>query len=227
VAQTLDECWNLWIAKARELKAANIPCCAPFFSAKPEGFDASTNRILLVGKATAGWYWKNNGSLSSGLSDKELALEQVQANLDVRSGRVEERKPNRGFWNFMLKAASSFGDNDPNPKNLIWSNLFKIGSESGNPSGRLAEYQKTLAIQLEIATYAPTIVIFTTAYQSDLVYRIAGMEHQHEWISENEGLPTESWALRLPLRPPMLWTRHPARKSANTLAHWLERAVSL
>jgi aerobic carbon-monoxide dehydrogenase small subunit len=226
---SLDHCWDEWIKKARELNEKGTACCAPFFSSKPSGYDNSSRKVLLVGKATAGWYWNGGRDSLAILSDRQLAVGQLQTNLAEREWR--EGKQNRGFWDFMLRTASAFGDDSPNPQNLIWSNLFKIGGEKGNPGLRLAAYQEDLAIQtlqLEINAYRPDVVIFTTiGYFENVVRKVVGMHREPDWVSMGEGSQDETWTLRNSTRPQILWTRHPAFKSSKTIDCLVERAVAL
>jgi hypothetical protein len=111
--------------------------------------------------------------------------------------------------------------------------LYKISRLSGNPSKRIAKCQQGLAIKTlrqEIDEYRPTLVIFanlnTAPFYDDAVYEAAGIEYKNEWIPEHEGKSNESWALTTS-SPPMLWIRHPGRKSNRTVEAWIDRAEGI
>jgi hypothetical protein len=230
---SLEECWTEWIAKAREFSEKDVRCCAPFFSFKPDGYDQFEDRLLLVGKATDGWPWKDDLDQSSGLSDHDLAVHQREESSNFRKERAASPKRHPGFWEFEQKLASRFGDTSTSRQNLIWSNLYKIGRPNGNPSKRIAECQQGLAIKTlrtEIVEYRPTLVVFANLYAAsfydDAVYETAGSEYRDDWIPEHEGKSNESWALTTS-SPPMLWIRHPGRKSNRTFEAWIDRAEGI
>lgn len=137
-----------------------------------------------------------------------------------------------GFWEFALNVAAEFGDSDRNPKNLVWSNVFKIGSETGDPGIRSTRLQNALAIEtlkLEIKEYRPQLVLFCPGFEQkyeDVIYEVAGREDQGGWVPESVGSPEESWALAKEGNPLMLWIKHPARKPSICSKAWLARARS-
>ncbi len=176
---------------------------------------AGRGPILLVGKATAG-KWK---------------IEDFEPDANCpHSDRVEERrltthafleemgrKPKSAFWRFW-RNLSLIGSP------VIWSNLAKIGVESGNPQGWYLEEQSELAIrtlEAEITQYKPSLIVLVTSdYAKDqIVYRIWP---QDIWkISDYDGT---CWIKGIGEGLSVLWTDHPQGKPSERLAYWLEKA---
>jgi len=114
--------------------------------------------------------------------------------------------------------------------NLIWTNLAKIGVQSGNPSGAYFNAQMKLAVETlvaEIAHYKPSLVV--TAVH-DFGYGPLRRSIPELW---DDGLHMQaSWPTYWPQsarngRPAILWTMHPERKDQAVLDTWLKVARRL
>ncbi|MGA3332663.1 MAG: hypothetical protein ABSC62_00720 [Terracidiphilus sp.] len=193
---------------------------APFLStAESPATFGGRGAILLVGKATKG-KWK----IEDFKPDADCpCLERVQERILTARTFVGEMcsRPKSAFWRFW-RDLGSIGSP------VIWTNLAKIGVDSGNPQGSFLEEQSGLAVRTlraEIAEYNPSLVVLVTSdYAKDeIVYRIWP---QHDWtISKLDG--STCWIAGKDGEPPVLWTNHPQGKKRDQLNYWLTMANSL
>jgi hypothetical protein len=112
-------------------------------------------------------------------------------------------------------------------QNLVWSNIAKIGTVTGNPEGQYLAAQRQLAVEtlkLEIATYRPALLLFVSGvYSTDIVHEVTAPLVGGQWHRqrEQEGF---WWRDATPDLPAVLWTYHPERKPLDTTNAWLEKA---
>jgi hypothetical protein len=178
------------------------PVTAPFVSVKPFGYDPSVNPcILYVGKAEGGYGTEDR--------DKFLQCPTIDQLSNATTDFLEKVKAGKchtPFWNFARRLSNS------NLQNLVWTNVCKLSviGNNGNPTGRLFEVQKDLAIKTlkaEIETYRPHLVIFITGrFAESLIRKVVGDDHDTSWTKKNEDL---WWRKKTEELPAMMWTRHP------------------
>ena len=109
-----------------------------FLSDFPKNYTVHTeNRILFVGKATGKDWFKN---------DYPNTVEgRKRCTRDFLEGHIETGEYNSAYWNFARRLSYLASDTDASPspvfKNLIWTNLAKIGVQKGNPNGKYLQLQ--------------------------------------------------------------------------------------
>lgn len=226
----LKRLWSEWIDLHTVLssgKRKNIQTpAAPFFSACSRA--KSKSRILLVGKATDG-FWYGKEYQRSFMKSKEEAIHDRL----LRNRNFAEIGGNRRpFWQVFDRLASVNQELDRG--SVIWSNIAKIGSLVGNPSGLLLSAQADLAertLRAEIEEYDPKVIIFVTG-SNDSMDRI---------IVRTLGVPIELWirsekhdrSAKTPgvwwtgKKPIALWTRHPQGARAHEIAYWVKKLQEL
>jgi hypothetical protein len=186
--------------------------------------------ILYVGKATAKdgcWIKAPRGSTGARIN---------QGRKYTRKFLAEEAPDyNSGFWQFAreLDAEAAKKWKLPSSKTLqhiTWTNICKIGTLEGNPSGPLLKKQRDLAIETllkEIKSYRPQLICFVTwDYAWHLVQEIFGDYTDESWDQTGN----EEWVWCRPAGdglPPALLTGHPERKRAELRKKWLVRASAL
>ena len=195
----------------RQAVAAPFLSSADRFLAGPEG-----RAILLVGKATDG-QWKIE---DFDPDTKCHYSERVEERCLTARAFVEKMRdePKSAFWRF-------WRDLNQIGSPVIWTNLSKIGIQSGNPRGWYLQEQSELAVRTlkaEIAEYRPSLVVLVTSdYAKDeTVYQIWP---QKLWtISGRDGT---CWIVGSGNRTtPVLWTDHPQGKRRERIRYWLEMA---
>lgn len=197
----------------------------PFMSGRGLRYDDSSPKILIVGKATAGW--------------SHVPDTNSRKSVRKRSGDfLEEIKdsPPSAFWRHVQRLAGDIAAkldrNWPTPiEHVAWSNLARIGYARGAPEGFAFDIQRTVCQRLlaeEIRWLQPSIIILLTHnYQHDFVSDLfsgtkwkdlAGCGHKDAWVGESEDFL-------------IIWTAHPERKTtvrleaesssiASTFARW-------
>jgi hypothetical protein len=106
----------------------------------------------VVGKATAGDYWPNSYKQFLRKSSDDAIDNRLVCNREF----VRKRDNGKAFWNYFGQLA----DLDPGfgLDSVTWSNVAKIGSMTGNPSGLLLLVRADLAertLRAEIDQYNP------------------------------------------------------------------------
>jgi hypothetical protein len=197
---------------------------APFLSAPPVGYDPSAGRsVLLVGQATKGNWYKPE------YLKQRSATERRRRTRDYF--RNESPGNSSGFWTFARQLSEQlWGTNDfSNLRNLVWTNVCKLGDIKKNQPGPQIFYpQGDLAketLRLEIEAYRPKLVVLVTGEFADCwVSAVVGDPEKAPWHSA----PTCWWRERRSKMPAMLWTRcHPGRAPLKFRRAWLRRAKLL
>ena len=214
-----------WIQLYDELDKAfpGDALAAPFLSAQDATEGAQKRQILLVGKATAeGW-----GKEPFDLMKNEPLMERLEERRRFTSEHLEFRR-NRdrnppAFW----RCWHRLGLISPPVMPVIWTNLAKIGVDSGNPSQRLIERQSALAqrtLWAEMEEYKPALVVLVTN-------KFAADEIAHPVFGDRDSWeqPTDSmWFKRATQTDPaMLWVDHPQMKRKDEVDLWLKVAQEL
>lgn len=175
----------------------------PFYGYAPDTFHEANVKILYIGKATAG----------------APEPEEYQAIFEGKKS---------AFWQFARRLCDSTG------ASLAWSNLCKIGTLEGNPDKNLAKEQMDLDVRIlkeEIRFLKPCLIVCVAAdtVYDDFVYcALETMRGPDGFI----GKPDEDNAI-LWVRPggagypPILWMRHPERKTSDYLDYAESEALQL
>jgi hypothetical protein len=226
---SLNRIQGKWLKEFRKLqKRHRRQIAAPFLSVKPRHYDPTKiPSILYVGKATQGrWF----------LEKFRKSVSVNEWSKRTRECMDESVKTNSGFLRFArrLSAATSkrVGHQGEPLSNLIWTNLCKIGTLSGNPDRSLRDAQHDLAIETlrrEIRTYKPKLIVFATgdygAGGGDLLDGLVGTA-KNSWDSKQEK-KGYWWRPAKGEMPALLWIYHPERKPERELRVWLQKACAL
>jgi hypothetical protein len=214
---SLFEIQSKWVAKFHEMRERGIDSCqlaAPFLSVTDDRRTSEQSRpILLIGKATGG-FWGRNEFLSS---DPNNCIDERRSFTQQHLSWRQENYHRTAFWRYWRKLHEIGAP-------VIWTNLAKIGVESGNPAGDNLSLQRDLACQtlrLELEEYKPKLVMLVTGNYAgnDIVIPVFGNDLNR---------PIEFWwRSRDATRPAILWTDHPQGKSTETVSKWLEKAREL
>jgi hypothetical protein len=229
-SKRLKRLWSEWIDLHNVLssgKRKNIQTpAAPFFSASSKV--KCKSRILLVGKATdRDWYGKEY-QLSIRRSKEDAIHDRLHRNRYI----VQTGGNRKSFWQFFDRLASV--NQEIGRDSVVWSNIAKIGSLIGNPSGLLLSIQADLAertLRAEIEEYDPKVIIFVTGTNEcmdRIIMRTLGVPRDL-WIrSEKEDrsgkIPDVWWTGSRPLA---LWTRHPQGAKAQEIEYWVKKLREL
>ncbi len=195
---------------------------APFFSIPgDEGVEDQKRPILLVGKATAGDWGKNEYAKARERSIRKCVAER----LNSTSGHLEWRKKEdlrpSAFWRFRNGLGQI-------AQSVIWTNLAKIGVQKGNPKWQLVRKQAELAcrtLTAEIEEYRPALVVLVTGEfgRHEIIWPMFG--GKDTWREEPNKL--FSWQERSNFLVPVLWTKHPGIKRGIELKLWLTKVREL
>lgn len=209
-----------WFGKFYDILKVVEPdrLAAPFFSVREYGSDLTSRRgILLVGKATAGAWCKDEFLAKSNRPLGERLQERCTATL--RHLEKMHIPPSSAFWRFWTGLCQL-------SPSVVWTNLAKIGVVGGNPSGVCLEMQSQLAIetlQAEIEVYDPQLIVIAGEYaKCEILYPIWPKD---TW--EGARHPEYCWIKGTHLRPSVLWVDHPERKRKERISLWLEKAREL
>jgi hypothetical protein len=210
-----------------------------FFAAVGKHYTEAHRRILLIGKATAGWHHEGcAATLRSSnyrrqerhsCSDKFLdgggipsAFWRLAKNLnEIAPGRA--RTPNIDID----EASYSLGL-------IAWSNLFKIAAQGKNPTPSLQSKQHEEALALlraELTAFRPHLVVFVTEpFGDDLVYEALVMSKgPRDGLSEGtDGQRAFYYRHRMEANSPaILWVQHPEGQPSASVEIWLDKAKEL
>ena len=161
----------------------------------------SRQKLMIVGKATAGWDEKDDA--------EEFVMEKVVTG-----------DYNSAFWRFIIKLSTELNNTDDHKdalQRIVWSNIMKIGVNDSNPHGRAHELQHDACIELlrlEIEYYQPTRLVFVTGYDylHDIL-QVLGFSEQIVCI-DDEKMKPEAYKLKLQSKSlvkncSVFLTRHP------------------
>lgn len=189
---------------------------APFLPFVPDGYGSHAKRILYVGKATRGEYGKQryqdekNASMETRINERtNFAKDVFEKNID-RKGAT--------FWGFANDISHAVDSKCDDLGNLAWTNLCKVGTQSGNPNGGQIEAQREDAITIlrqEIIEFKPTILVFVSAnFAKNIMLPAIGAPNDEEWLKSEKDIPDCGvndvwWMPASPERAAMVWLRHP------------------
>jgi len=161
------------------------------------GTDGSDVKLMLVGKATAGW---NLGGRPPGEDHSIEFLEK-----EIIPGKYHS-----SFWYFLKNLALAL-HNDPKFENdneifrsVVWSNVMKIAQGGSNPSRDVAKMQRGICLELlkqEVETLEPTHLVFVTG---NTYWRDVQNLLPVEWSDH----ASDYWEARY-AKTKVFWTRHP------------------
>ena len=180
-----------------EIKGKGKGADCVFKTYKGDKYKASTNRLMIVGKATAGWDRSDS---------RDFVLKEVS------SGNYHSH-----FWHFVKKLSYDLNKIDSEQadatkkamERVVWSNLMRIGVSGGNPYGENYEAQKDACVKLlrlEINCLKPTHLVFTTGNDYwKAVLEVTGSKSPCKLAPDI--WPLEDHSLDFDCR--VFWTRHP------------------
>ena len=214
-----------WLKLYRELYADDRlqpRLAAPFLSVPPPGYNrASGFSILLVGRATRGQWCGTTGPQATVATTRDATRSFLK--LDCSTP----------FWRFAqdlsVGIAGICGDEPCNNlRNLVWTNICKLGEIQRNPRGKVFDRQRELAIETlraEIETYRPNLIVFVSGEWGDQwVEEVVGETKKEPWRDAT----TYWWREAGGKRPAMLWTKnHPQGRSRQVIKGWLRKAEML
>jgi hypothetical protein len=115
--------------------------------------------------------------------------------------------------------------------NLAWSNIFKQGMTSGNPSGQIAEEQREQAeqeLRKEVRTLMPSLIVLVNAGYYEEIPKAAYLIGEQE-LTELRRTPVDGedkfdlWSRPAYGEfPPLVWIYHPQGKRKEYLAAAIE-----
>ena len=232
----LQEKWIGLFHQMRQKFGAGIPLAAPFLSVALEGHDpASHQTILYIGKATRGWG-------PEPLRDNSTVAECRQFTVGFFENSIILNTYHSAFWRFARRLKSLTGEEAKRPwRNLVWSNIAKLGAQYGNPNRRCLNYQAELAKQtlvVEINEYRPSLVVFVSgdfgqtivndALKSDELRALEPNEQNQQGANVWEERPGNVWLRkRYGNSPAFLRLAHPQGKPRERIDQWVEYAQAL
>lgn len=131
------------------------------------------NQLMVVGRATNGW---GNCINKTHKEDYDSVMNDLEDSLDTENldwvlklwGKTDHHYNSKksSFWRVIRMLASQLANSGDWPVDqVVWSNLYKVAPQSGNPSGRLMNLQFALCAQIlrgEIEQQSPANVVFLT-----------------------------------------------------------------
>jgi len=197
----------------------------PFFSV----WAGALPSILYVGKATSK-DGCDDGSVNAG-----NPKERVEKGRLNNAAFLRKCAPNynSGFWQLARELNAQIAARGKIPNNncvqhIIWTNISKIGTIKGNPSGSLLKKQRILSVETlreEIETYKPRLIWFVTwDYEEDAVNEVLRDSNGHLWNKTGN----EDWIWSRPATntlPAAILSGHPQGKSIELVRKWLQTAM--
>jgi hypothetical protein len=189
----------------------------PFIPWKgPEFGSEGLPRLMYVGKTTAGWGDGKPAARNCSRSELQQLTREFLTNC------VATRRYTSLFWYhavdlmFLLAHKSLPINRDSATKwaipRIYWSNLIKVGGESGNAGGALRSRQLSLSARIledEISEVSPDIIVIVSGdYARSVVNEVFGSSSWqiHQSVSAND----LEFKLDFPSSPGgVYWTRHP------------------
>jgi hypothetical protein len=150
------------------LLAEGVAVDPVFLAAIGRNYAEATLRILLVGKATAGWYKEECPAKLASIASRRQQRHNLSDKFLDGGGRPSD------FWRLATAlneiarshVQSTNIDMDSGELGFIaWSNLFKIGGQRRNPTPNLQRKQQVEALALlraELTALEPHLVVFAT-----------------------------------------------------------------
>jgi hypothetical protein len=187
--------------------------------------------ILYVGKATSK-DWNEDDSVYGNTMEARIRERRKCTRKFIQE---EAASYNSGFWQFArelnVEAAGKWRLPIRNPvQHITWTNICKIGTTKGNPTGVLFSKQRDLAVETlrrEIRLFRPQLICFATGnYKWDLVKEALGDSKDESWNQTGN----DEWIWFRPATngvPTALWTGHPERKQKELLKKWVRKATEL
>ncbi len=224
-----------WFELYRDLANAKEPVAAPFFSVAPRKYNSQETNILYVGKATAGEWNENNNfqrRASSGLVGR-ITERRNQNRSFVESCAMSKKRSAPGFWSFAHQLSEVVNGGSCDLRNLVWTNLCKIGVLKENPSGEVLKRQRELAIdtlRAELRIYNPDLIVFVTAnFGKDILLEALEFSNDDNlWKkSETHSRVKDVWWHDNHPHRGILWMRHPQGSPLDLRQYALKKAEKL
>jgi hypothetical protein len=203
-----------WSALHTELNRPDrvVPLAGLFRGFKPTAFDDQRQRVLLIGKATAGEF---NGQ-------------------EAHEQSFNGRSP---FWQLGRRLSQIAGCDTDEMPNIAWSNVTKIGVVVGNPSPSLQLAQAALAsktLRQEIRDCNPSLVVFACdGFGDEVVYDALNVRRGGANDFETRTALHGEFYIRGAIQegdeqlPAMLWIKHPQGKPTELWDGWASAAKTL
>ena len=138
-------------------------------------------RMMLVGRAVNGWPEEYDFSSAEEFSNCAMGYmndssrwEWVENNNGrlTAKGNSEYSLERSRFWNYsrdIFKQLTNEPEDDSRiwMDNILWSNLYRLSPENGNPGGRSQKKQKEVCLKIlnaEVEYFKPTHILFVTGY---------------------------------------------------------------
>jgi hypothetical protein len=191
---------------------------------KPEGYDpVLLPGILYVGKALGG-------------APPDGPVSVIQADVDDFFRRMQGGERFSDFWGFARQLSKQIAGQSPSTgmtslQNLVWTNIFKIGSPTKKPPvGAIQAAQRELAIetlQVELQAFRPKLVAWVTgSYGMEVVRAVAEDANDERWSKEQEDIGLW-YRPSIGSFPAMIRTKHPQGKKRIWWQAWIETACKL
>ncbi len=224
-ARPLKNIWLEWIELHKMLeRGMRNQTTAPFFSAAASNHPDDC--VLFVGKATAGDYWTASYRNALRRSEDEAIRERLTLNRQFIWGVGNKS----AFWRFFNQVAKLRPD--MHRDGVIWSNVAKIGSRTGNPNGLLLSVQGDLARRTlveEVREYKPLVVVFVTGTYAESIIKDAFGFWSNEGWTDGDPEGNVSWcgSSRDFPKTRFLWMRHPQGKLRGHIDECTQRTWDL
>jgi len=201
----------------------------PFVSVDPRGhYPKDQWSVFYVGQATRGNWGRYEFDAGPNLFERRsFTQEFLLSSSDL--GSVHKSN----FWRFAYRLSAVVARTEhsvPYLGNLIWSNLAKIGTQSGNPHGQYLSAQIDLNIDMlraEIDEYQPTLIVIAAGLFGGLIIEGAIAKFDSpSWEKENDD-DGYWWRLAVGKMPPVLFTNRPGRAPRSDKEKWLSCARQL
>ncbi|HRE61765.1 MAG TPA: hypothetical protein PL096_11710 [Micropepsaceae bacterium] len=222
-----DQFERLWARLQSAERDIQNQAAWPFVAVAGPSYSDIQNapRLMFLGKATHQGYGSEEGTgRPSFEGQEEKAREILKAGLGS------------AWWGFIdeIVTAVFAGEGSlakevaKNPRNfIVWNNLMKVGTKSGNPEGTHAKWQAELAkecLKTELKYFDPTHVIIPTShYQTSLIGEIFGPDV--DWAQWTE-IPRPHLLVREFCGRHLIWCMHPQGKSSCLLEMWKDAIIS-
>jgi hypothetical protein len=204
---------------------------APFLAYAPPTYRSQPRRILYVGKATEHSYERKHfTAMKNAPMDTRIKERLDLAETVFRGNRL---KTGASFWGFANDLSRAVDPACADLANLAWSNLCKVGTESGLPEDSSIARQSSLAaetIKREIENLRPSIVVVVSSHfaERNILLKTFDTENPRKWNKSEEDeskVVDDVWWLEG--APPVIWMRHPQFAPGALRKYAIEKAVEL
>ena len=177
-----------------------------FFSMVGERYKENRVRFMLVGRAVNGWKKGDEYTSAEDFSNRAMKhmndtgrwkwVENDNGRL-ITGGKTAYSLERSRFWNYSREIYKHLaeGCNKPDARiwmdNILWSNLYRISPESGNPSGSSQKKQKEACAKIlnaEIEYFKPTHILLVTGYD----YWLSNFPDIQEKLPKHTGVYIEA-----------------------------------